>query len=202
MRAIVVTAVAAACIGALAASAVVFQDRIAATGGQIATSGKALIGGPFTLVDHNGRTVADTDFKGKPLLVFFGFTHCPDICPQSLQVLTEAMETLGNKADAVRPVFVSVDPERDTPENLKAYVEAFHPSIIGLTGTVDQVAGVVKAYRVYARKVALEGSAADYTMDHSAFIYLMDADGNFVRHFNHGIKPAALAEGLKDHLSG
>ncbi|MEO0730090.1 MAG: SCO family protein [Pseudomonadota bacterium] len=201
MRGLVLTAVAATLIGAGAAGALIYKPDLAKQATQVMTSGKALIGGPFELVTHDGKTVTDADFRGKPLLVFFGFTHCPDICPAGLQVMAEAMETLGDKADDVQPVFISVDPERDTPELMASYVSAFHPSLIGLTGSNAQVQAAIKAYRVYARKVALDGSETEYTVDHSAFVYLMDKNGDFVRHFNHGIKPAALAAGLREHLA-
>jgi protein SCO1/2 len=140
------------------------------------------VGGAFSLVDQDGRRVTDADFRGKPFLVFFGFTHCPDVCPTALFELSEVLRRLGPDADKTAVLFITVDPERDTPEKLKEYVSNFHPRIVGLTGSAAEIAGVEKVYRVYAKKVPLEGDA--YTMDHSAVVYLMDKDGRFVAPFN------------------
>jgi protein SCO1/2 len=140
------------------------------------------VGGPFRLIDHNGRTVTEADFRGKPFLVFFGFTHCPDVCPTALFEMSEAFRRLGPDADKARALFISVDPERDTPEILKQYVSSFDPRIVGLTGTPEQIATVTKAYKVYAKKVPLDGGG--YTLDHSAIVYLMDRQGRFVAPFN------------------
>lgn len=140
------------------------------------------IGGPFRLVDQDGRRVTEADFRGRPFLVFFGFTHCPDICPTALFEMSEVLRRLGPDAEKTAVLFVSVDPERDTPEKLKEYLSSFHPRIVGLTGSPQEIADVEKAYRVYAKKVPLEGGG--YTMDHSAIVYLMDKDGRFVAPFN------------------
>lgn len=140
------------------------------------------VGGPFTMVDQNGRTVTDKDFRGEPFLVFFGFTNCPDICPATLYEMSEVLRRLGPDADKTAALFVSVDPERDTPEKLKAYLSSFHPRVFGLTGTEAQVDAFKKQYRVYAKKVPLKNG--DYTMDHTAIIYLMDKNGHFVAPFN------------------
>jgi protein SCO1/2 len=140
------------------------------------------VGGPFRLVDQDGRRVTEADFRGMPFLVFFGFTHCPDICPTALFEMSEVLRRLGSDAANTAVLFISVDPERDTPEKLKEYLSSFHPRIFGLTGSPQEIAEVEKAYRVYAKKVPLEGG--DYTMDHSAIVYLMDKDGRFVAPFN------------------
>jgi protein SCO1 len=140
------------------------------------------VGGPFKLIDQNGRAVTDRDFKGEPFLVFFGFTNCPDICPTTLFEMSEVLKRLGPDADKTAALFISVDPERDTPEKLKDYVSSFHPRIFGLTGTPEEIALVEKEYRVYAKKVLLKDG--DYTMDHTAVVYLMDKDGRFVAPFN------------------
>jgi len=140
------------------------------------------VGGPFQLVDQNGRAVSDRDFKGKPFLVFFGFTHCPDICPTTLFEMSEILKRLGPDADRTAALFISVDPERDTPEKMKEYISSFHPRVFGLTGTPEEITAVEKAYRVYAKKVPLQGG--DYTMDHTAVVYLMGKDGRFVAPFN------------------
>ena len=140
------------------------------------------VGGPFRLVDHNSRVVTDQDFKGKPFIVFFGFTYCPDICPTTLFDLSEVLKQLGPDAERTAALFITVDPERDTPDKLKDYVSSFHPRIFGLTGTPEEIAKVEKEYRVYAKKVPLKDGG--YTMDHTAVVYLMDKDGRFVAPFN------------------
>lgn len=148
------------------------------------TSGKALVGGPFSLTGDTGKPVTDKDFRGRYMLVFFGFTSCPDICPAGLQLIAAALDNLKGKADRIAPIFISVDPERDTPEKLDSYVKNFSPRFIGLTGTPEQIAAVAKAYKVYYKKVpAADGNPGDYGMDHTGIIYVMDPDGNFVTHF-------------------
>lgn len=163
--------------------------------GAPASVGQALIGGPFTLTDQNGKRVSEKDFLGKYMLVFFGYTYCPDVCPTELQVMTEALSQMGVKGGDIQPVFVSIDPERDTPEMVKAYVENFSPRLVGLTGSADDVAGAAKAFRVYYKKVE-KGAADAYLMDHSSIIYLMDRDGRFAKHFTYTTDAKALAEAL------
>lgn len=167
---------------------------------RISTTGEALVGGKFSLVDHNGKSVSDADFRGKHMLIYFGFTHCPDICPSALQVMSAALEDIGDKAEKVTPIMITVDPERDTPELLKGYVTHFHPRMVGLTGSAEQVAEVSKAYRVYARKVTDGASEGSYTMDHSSIIYLMDPKGKFVTHFSHGTPVETMSKRLNDLL--
>ena len=159
---------------------------------QQAATGTALIGGTFSLTDQNGIRVSEKSFGGRYLLVFFGFTHCPDVCPAGLQVMASALDQLGPKADGVAPLFVTVDPARDTPAALKTYVSAFHPKLIGLTGTEAEIQAVAKAYRVYFKRVDDPSSADGYTMDHSAFIYLMDRSGAYVTHFSHSASPGEI----------
>lgn len=134
-------------------------------------------GGPFRLTDQTGATLTDADLKGRPFAVFFGFTHCPEICPTTLWEMSQALAALGPDGDRLRVLFVTVDPERDRPEMLREYLQSFDPRITGLTGTPEEVAAVAKSYRVYWRKVPT--SDGDYTMDHSAMVYLMDAEGRF-----------------------
>lgn len=162
--------------------------------------GRALVGGPFTLVDHTGRTVTDKDYRGRYMLILFGFTYCPDVCPSGLQVIAAALDKLGPKADKLVPLFVSVDPERDTPAQLAQYVPSFHKRLVGLTGTQAQVDAAAKAYRVYFKKVRDEKSTAQYTIDHSALIYLMAPDGSYITHFSHTVGPDALAAGIAKAL--
>ena len=165
------------------------------------SSGTALVGGPFTLTDQNGRKVTEKDFLGKYMLVFFGYTYCPDICPTELQVMSAALDSLGPKADTVQPVFISVDPQRDTPEILKQYVENFHPRLMGLTGTPEEIASVAKTYRVFYSRV--ENADPDaYLMDHSTIMYLMDPQGRFLKHFSYSTDAAALAKALAEAISG
>ncbi|MBS9478717.1 SCO family protein [Ancylobacter radicis] len=156
------------------------------------------IGGPFELVDQDGQTVTQETFAGEPTLVFFGFTHCPDICPTALFEMSQLFEALGPDARKVAGLFITVDPERDTPETLKSYLGSFHPSIQGLTGTPEQVAAVTKAYRAYAKKVPTQGE--DYTMDHTAIVYLMGKDGEFIAPFNLKRPPAEAAADLRRYL--
>ncbi len=133
------------------------------------------IGGRFTLTNHKGQSVSDADLKGKPYALFFGFTHCPDICPTTLWELSELLKKLGPDADRLTVIFVTVDPERDTVEAMANYLTSFDPRIVGLTGKPEQVEAMVKAYRAYSKKVPTNGGG--YTMDHTASIYLMDRDG-------------------------
>lgn len=144
-----------------------------------ATGGPS-IGGPFTLVNDNGKTVTDRDFRGKYMLVYFGYTYCPDVCPTTLNSIAQAMGRLGAKANQVQPIFITVDPQRDTPAVMKQYVSAFSPSLIGLTGTPAQIAAVAKEYRVYYAKHVTGPGPNDYSMDHSSIIYLMGPDGKFI----------------------
>lgn len=164
-------------------------------------TGVALVGGPFSLTDQNGKRVTEKDFLGRYALVFFGYTYCPDICPTELQVMMAALDQLGPEAAQIQPVFVSIDPERDTPAVLKAYVENFGPSLMGLTGTAEEVAAMAKAYRVYYAKAGDAPSGTDYLMDHSSIIYLMGPDGRFVKHVPYTTDAAKLAQALKDALA-
>jgi protein SCO1/2 len=153
------------------------------------------IGGPFSLVDQNGKSVTDADMKGKPFLVFFGFTHCPDVCPTTLFEASEVMKALGRDAERVGMLFVTVDPERDTPAAMKEYLSNFDPHLRALTGDAAALAAVAKSYRVYYKKVPLDGG--DYTMDHTAIVYLMDKNGRFVAPFSFKRTPDAAAAELR-----
>jgi len=158
----------------------------------------AAVGGPFHLEDQNGRPVSDEDMKGRPFLVFFGFTHCPDVCPTTLFDISEVLKRLGKDADRTGALFITVDPERDTPAVLKDYLSNFDPHLRGLTGDASAVEAALRAYRVYAKKVPLSGG--DYTMDHTAVVYLMDKDGRFVAPFNLKRTPQAAADDLRRFL--
>jgi cytochrome oxidase Cu insertion factor (SCO1/SenC/PrrC family) len=162
--------------------------------------GQALVGGPFSLTDHTGKRVTDQDYRGRILVVFFGFTFCPDVCPTGLQVMSAALDKLGPKADQITPVFISIDPERDTPEQMALYVKSFHPRLVGLTGTPEEIEAVAKSYRVYYKRVSDPKSTAGYTMDHSAIIYVMGRDGAFLTHFTYAVSADAMAERLSKLL--
>ncbi len=163
-------------------------------------TGKALIGGPFTLTDQNGKRVTEKDFLGKYMLVFFGFTHCPDICPSGLQVMAAALDQLGDKAKDVVPVFITLDPDRDTPEKIGEYIKSFDERFVGLTGSKDEVAAAAKAYRVYYQIQPDEKNKGEYTIDHAAIIYLMGKDGEFVTHVPHASNADAIVSALSKAL--
>ena len=158
----------------------------------------AAIGGPFQLVDQGGATVTADKLQGKPTLLFFGYTHCPDICPTTLFDVSEVLRAMGKDADRVNAYFVSVDPERDSPAIMKDYLSSFDPHLKGLTGDSDAVAKMLSAYRVYSKKVP--GKDGEYTMDHSAMVYLMDRNGRFVAPFKLDRKPDEAATDLKRYI--
>jgi protein SCO1 len=156
------------------------------------------IGGPFQLTDSNSKPVSDKDLKGHPFLVFFGFTHCPDVCPTTLFEISEILRKLGPDADNVKALFVTVDPERDTVPVLKDYLASFDPHLVGVTGDPKAIAAMAKSYRVYAKKIPLDGGG--YTMDHTALVYLMDKDGRFVAPFDVKRKPEEAATALRKYF--
>ena len=158
------------------------------------SASKVPIGGPFRLTSHEGKTFTDQDLKGKPFAVFFGFTHCPEVCPTTLYDLTQDLEALGKDADKMRVAFITVDPAQDTPELMKTYLASFDPRIVGLTGTEEEIAAVAKAYKIYYRKVPTESG---YTMDHTATILLMDSRGEFYGTSNFQESEAVRREKLR-----
>jgi len=139
------------------------------------------VGGPFTLVDGDGNAVTDRTWRGKYMLVYFGYTFCPDVCPTTLSAVADALDKLGPKADRVQPLFITVDPKRDVPAVVKQYAAAFGPRVVGLTGSPEQIADVAKAYRVYYAEHRTGTGPDDYTMDHSSVLYLMGPDGKFLQ---------------------
>jgi protein SCO1/2 len=169
-----------------------------AMGGVSKVAQPAAIGGPFQLTDQHGKTVTDRDLKGRPTLIFFGYTHCPDVCPTSLFEISEVLRAMGKDADRVNAYFISVDPERDTQAAMKDYLSSFDPHLEGLTGDPAEMAKVITSYRVYAKKVPTKDG--DYTMDHTALIYLMDRDGRFVSPFNLKRAPEEAATELERYL--
>jgi cytochrome oxidase Cu insertion factor (SCO1/SenC/PrrC family) len=162
--------------------------------------GRDPIGGPFALIDHTGAPRTDADFRGKLLLIYFGFTSCSDACPIDLQSIATALERLGPLADAVQPLFITVDPEKDTPEQLKSYVAQFHPRLIGLTGTVRAIRDVERAYSVYAAKPA-SPQRDDPKVDHSSFVYIVDGTGRYVGYFQSGTSADRMVEVIRQQLS-
>ena len=159
------------------------------------------IGGPFTLTDAHGRTVTDRDLHGRYALIYFGYTFCPDVCPTTLNTLAGALAALGPEADRITPVFITVDPSRDTPAVLRAYVAAFSPRLRGLTGTPAQIASVEREYRVYAARHPTGPGPGDYTMDHTSLIYLMDPRGRFVSVIRADQSAAEMAADIGNHLT-
>ena len=186
-------------VGAFAGSLVIgLVLMLWALGGLRNVAAPAAIGGPFQLTDQTGQTVTEKAMQGHPTLIFFGFTHCPDVCPTTLFEISEVLRAMGNDADRVNAYYISVDPERDTAAAMKEYLSSFDPRLKGLTGNPDQIAKVLSEYRVYAKKVPLKDG--DYTMDHTALIYLMDRDGKFVSPFNLNRTPEQAAADLAHYL--
>lgn len=164
--------------------------------------GQASVGGPFTMLDHNGNTVTESSFGGRKLLIYFGFTFCPDICPTELQALTEMLDMLSAEERAqIQPLFVTVDPERDTPEKMKEYLSNFHGDFIGLTGSPEQVAAALKGWRIYWQRVDDPSTQGGFTYDHSALTYVMDENNTYLAHFSFGTEPDAMAEKLRRFLN-
>jgi protein SCO1/2 len=160
----------------------------------------AAIGGPFELVDHTGRTVTEADYADSYLLVYFGYAYCPDVCPTELLVVGQAMDELGDLGAKVQPLFITIDPERDTPEALAEYVPEFHPRMVGLTGTPEQIKAAAKTYRVYFRAGEPDEDGA-YLMEHTSYTYLIDPTGEYVTHFAYGQGPEKMAEIISKHLN-
>lgn len=192
---------AAACVALVLAAAAVLLPSGRHPGGTGAASDPPATGGPFTLVDGNGKQVTDRDLRGKYLLVYFGYTFCPDVCPTTLNEISAAVDRLGPKAERVQPVFITVDPRRDTPDTVKRYTEQFSPRILGLTGTPEQVAAVSREYRVYAAVHRTGDGPDDYTGDHSSVLYLMGPDGRFITRVPADKTGAEIAAALAGHIS-
>jgi protein SCO1/2 len=184
--------------------AVLVFALVGATGGlwlmtqgpQATSQGKALVGGPFKLTSASGEVVDSETLKGQPYVIFFGFTHCPEVCPTTLYEAAGWLQQLGPDAEKFRFYFITVDPERDTPEALKEYVASFDPRITGITGAPDKIAKVLADYRVYAKRVELEDG--DYTMDHTATVYLIRGDGSFAGTISYNENPDIAIEKLRN----
>jgi cytochrome oxidase Cu insertion factor (SCO1/SenC/PrrC family) len=160
-------------------------------------AGAVAIGGPFSLIDDQGKPRTDADYRGKLMLVYFGYTYCPDVCPTTLQIMGQALDQLGGESGKVAALFITVDPARDTTERLNGYAEQFNPQMIGLTGSAEQIAAAAKSYRVYYKKA---GDGFDYLMDHSSIVYLMDRDGHYLTHFTVDATADQIAAALRKHL--
>ncbi|WP_281684356.1 SCO family protein [Thalassobaculum salexigens] len=187
----VVTLLTATLVGTVTAGYFIWQAK----------DGEVDVGGPFTLTDQTGRQVTEKTYQGDWQIVFFGYTYCPDICPTTMATVTTALDALGPLAEKVTPIFITIDPERDTVEQLAGYHEYFHPSFAMLTGSEEQIAKVAREFRVYYAKADDEG-ASDYLMDHSSITYLLDPNGRYVTHFNHGIAPEKMAGTLRQYIGG
>jgi protein SCO1/2 len=198
LRILIVFTTALAAVGALAVTVALRSMRPVA---QVTASGVAAIGGPFTLVATNGENVSDQAYRGKWLLIFFGYTFCPDACPTALNNISVALEKLGSDADKLQPLFVTVDPQRDTHEVMGDYLKSFDSRIIGLTGTQDQIDSVVKEYRVYVAQQKSESGGDDYLVSHSAYIYLLDPQGKFVNVIQGGAAGEEIAVWLRKEIS-
>ena len=167
---------------------------------QIEGSAKALIGGPFNLVDHKGVAKTDKDFKGKYMLIYFGYSFCPDICPTDLQKMANAIDMAKPKSEKVQPIFITIDPERDTVEQMKSYVSNFHEQLVGLTGTEQEVKDTAKAYKIFYNKVSDDPSSTEYVMEHSSIVYLMSPKGEYLAHFSYGTGVDKMAKGIAKFL--
>lgn len=187
----VVTLLTATLVGTVTAGYFIWQAK----------DGQVDVGGPFTLTDQTGKQVTEETYQGTWQVVFFGYTYCPDVCPTNLATVTTALDELGPLAEKVTPIFITIDPQRDTVEQLAGYHEYFHPSFAMLTGTEEEIAKVAREFRVYYAKAEDDG-ASDYLMDHSSITYLLDPDGNYVTHFSHGIEPEKMAQTLRQYIEG
>ena len=168
--------------------------------GGVAPTEQARLGGRFKLVDQQGHTRTDAGFRGQLMLIYFGYTYCPDVCPTSLQTMTEALDSLGESGNLVRPIFITIDPARDTVEVMHEYAANFHPRLVALTGTEAAIAEAAKAYRVYYARAEDSGDDDDYLVDHTGFIYLMGVDGRYLKHFSHTATIEEVAEEIGGYL--
>lgn len=197
-----ISAIAGAVLTALALAVTVFvvfiNDRGSNCSGNAIAGGDATIGGPFTLVNQYGQTVTDADVITGPALIYFGYTYCPDVCPLDLARNVEAVDILDERGEQVTPVFITIDPARDTPDALRDYAEIMHEDMIALTGTEKQIAAAAKAYRTYYAKV---GDGPDYLMDHLTYSYLVSPDG-FLDFFRRDVTPEQMADTISCYING
>jgi len=187
-------------VAALAGGLLWYQSEQVPRLGRVVSSGKMEVGGPFQLTDHTGKPRGDTDFRGRYMLIYFGFTFCPDICPTTLAVMAEALDSMGPDGKNIVPILITIDPERDTPAVLADYMKAFGPNFVGLTGSVAEIKEVEKKFRVYAVKQPLDKSApkdGNYGVDHSNVIYLVGPDGKVIHFYTEALSPDDLAKDLR-----
>jgi|SRR5690554_4646294 len=196
--ALVLGIIAAIAVGLLLSELVIGGTENRNPGGS--SPAAASVGGPFSLVTHEGQAVTEADFRGRYMLLYFGFTFCPDVCPTELGAMAATVNLLGEEGAQVTPAFITIDPERDTPDVLSRYVKLFHPRLVGLTGTPEQVAAAAKAWHVYYRKVDDEASSADYTMDHSSIVFLMGPNGEYLKLFRPMTTPEEMASTIREYL--
>ncbi len=189
-------------VAALAGGLLWYQSEQVPRLGRVVSTGKMEVGGPFRLTDHTGKPRGDSDFRGRYMLIYFGFTFCPDICPTTLAVMAEALDKLGPEAKKIVPILITIDPERDTPQVLAEYVKAFGPSFVGLTGSVAEIKDVEKKFRVYAVKQPLDDApkGGNYGVDHSNVMYLVGPDGKVIHFYTEAISPDDLAKDLKSKI--
>ena len=199
-RALIVLVVGA--VGAVAGLIIRDLVRDGSLRGPVATTGAAAIGAPFSLTGHHGDQVSSEDYRGQYMLIYFGYSFCPDVCPTELQDMGLAIDALGSDGERVQPIFITVDPERDTVVALADYAPVFHPRMLGLTGSADEIAAVAKSFHVYyaKAKAAADAPPDEYLMDHSSHIFLMGPDGAYLTHFPFGTSLEALAAGIRKHL--
>jgi protein SCO1/2 len=185
-------------VAALAGGVLWYESNQVPGLGRVVTTGQADVGGPFQLTDQHGKRVSEQDFRGRYMLIYFGYSFCPDVCPTTLAVMAQALEKAGDRARRVTPVFITIDPERDTPQVLDDYMKAFGPSFVGLTGSAAEIKDVLKKYRVYAAKKPLDGGG--YGMDHSSVLYLMGPNGKMISFYDEAVSPDDLAKDLRSKL--
>ncbi len=186
-------------VAALAGGILWYESNQVPRLGQVVSTGQADVGGPFRLTDQSGKTVSDSDFRGRYMLVYFGYSFCPDVCPTTLAIMGQALDKLGADGKRITPVFITIDPERDTPKVLGDYMKAFGPDFIGLTGSAEAIKDIEKKYRVYAVKKPIDPADPKhgYGMDHSSVIYLMGPDGRMIAFYDEAIRADDLAKDLK-----
>ena len=187
-------------VAALAGGVLWYESKQIPGLGRVVTTGTAEVGGPFTLTHHNGKTVTDRDFRGRYMLIYFGYSFCPDVCPTTLAVMAQALEKLGGKSQRIVPILITIDPERDTPQVLAEYMKAFGPTFVGLTGSEAAIKDAEKKYRVYAAKKPLDsskGGEGNYGVDRSSVLYLMGPDGRLVNFYDEAVSPDDLAKDLR-----
>jgi len=190
-------------VAALAGGVLWYESNQVPGLGRVVTTGQADVGGPFQLTDQHGKRVSEQDFRGRYMLIYFGYSFCPDVCPTTLAVMAQALEKAGDRARRVTPVFITIDPERDTPQVLDDYMKAFGPSFVGLTGSKAAIEDAEKKYRVYAVKRPLDsskGSGGNYGVDHSSVLYLMGPNGKLVSFYDEAISPDDLAKDLRQKV--